>query len=119
MHAAAGRAGVVEGDVARQHAGGSGRAQPDSSKPLYPRPDRGASNRQKGRVLPPDRFEIVVRGELTPTFLAGIDGFDATYCTDGHTHLVGEVPDQTRIRDLFNRFLELDIELVSVNPVTE
>lgn len=69
--------------------------------------------------MSPEKFEIVVRGELSPTFLAEIDGFDATYCTDGHTHLVGVVPDLARIRDLFNRFLEIDVELISVNPVPE
>ena len=69
--------------------------------------------------MPPERFEIVVRGELSPTILAEIDGFAATFCTDGHTHLVGLVPDQVQLRDLFNRFLDLDIELVSVNPVTD
>ena len=68
--------------------------------------------------MSPERFEIVVHGKLSPTFLAETDGFDASYCTDGHTHLVGVVPDQARIRDLFNRFLDLNIELVSVNPVT-
>ncbi len=71
----------------------------------------------KGHPLSPEKFEIVVRGKLRPTFLAETDGFDATYCTDGHTHLVGIVPDQAKIRDLFNRFLDGNIELVSVNPV--
>lgn len=69
--------------------------------------------------MSPESFEIVVRGTLSAEFLAEIDGFDATFCTDGHTHLVGVVPDQAKIRDLFNRFLELNIELVSVNPVAE
>lgn len=71
--------------------------------------------------MPPERFEIVVRGRLSPTLLAAIDGFgfDATPCTDGHTHLVGLVPDQARIHELFQRLFDLDIELVSVNPVDE
>lgn len=68
--------------------------------------------------MPTERVEIVVRGELSPAFLAEIDGFEATFCTDGHTHLVGVVHDQVRIRDLFNRFLDLNVELVSVNPVS-
>jgi hypothetical protein len=69
--------------------------------------------------LSPEQFEIVVRGVLSPTVLAAIDGFDAHYCTDGHTHLVGVVPDQARIHGLFQRLLELNIELVSVNPVRD
>ncbi len=69
--------------------------------------------------MSPEKFEIVVRGKLSSAVLAGIDGFDATYCTDGHTHLVGMVPDQSRIFGLFNRLMDLNIELVSVNPVPE
>jgi hypothetical protein len=67
----------------------------------------------------PENFEIVVRGELSPGLLEAIDGFDARYCTDGHTHLVGEIPDQAKIHGLFQLLLDLNIELVSVNPVTD
>ena len=73
----------------------------------------------KGLTLSPDRFEIVVRGVLSPTVIASIDGFDARYCTDGHTHLVGVVPDQSTFNRLLQGLLELDVELVSVNPVRD
>jgi len=46
-------------------------------------------------------------------------GFDARFCTDGHTHLVGTVPDQATFNRLLQGLLELDVELVSVNPVTD
>ncbi len=69
--------------------------------------------------MSPDKFEIVVRGVLSPTHTASMDGFEARYCTDGHTHLVGLVPDQTTFNRLLQGLLELDIELVSVNPVRE
>ena len=71
----------------------------------------------KGLRLSPDRFEIVVRGVLSPSLIASIDGFDARYCTDGHTHLVGVVPDQSTFNRLLQSLLEMDVELVSVNPV--
>jgi hypothetical protein len=67
----------------------------------------------------PEKFEIVVRGELSPVLLEAIDGFGARYCTDGHTHLVGVVPDQARIHRLFQLLSDLNIELVSVNPVAD
>ena len=67
--------------------------------------------------MSPEGFEIVVRGRLGPDILAAIDGFDASYCTDGHTHLVGLVSDQARIHSVFRHLLDLNIELVSVNPV--
>ncbi|MGD0310871.1 MAG: hypothetical protein ABSC90_00255 [Acidimicrobiales bacterium] len=69
--------------------------------------------------MSPEKFEIVVRGELSPVLLEAIDGFDARYCTDGHTHLVGVVPDQARIHRLFQLLSDLNIELVSVNPVAD
>jgi len=71
----------------------------------------------KGLTLSLDRFEIVVRGVLSPTFIASIDGFDARYCTDGHTHLVGVVPDQGTFNRVLQSLLASDVELVSVNPV--
>ena len=64
-----------------------------------------------------ERFEIVVRGRLSPQLVAALDGFDVSHCTDGLTHLVGPVPDQSRIHGLFRMLIDLNIELVSVNPV--
>ncbi len=66
-----------------------------------------------------DRFEIVVRGEMAPDLVPMIAGFDIHFCTDGHTHLVGAVPDQTTFNRLLQSLLQDDIELVSVNPVTD
>jgi hypothetical protein len=67
--------------------------------------------------VPVEMFEIVVRGRLTPMLVAALDGFDVSHCTDGLTHLVGPVPDQARIHGLFRILSDLNIELVSVNPV--
>ena len=46
-------------------------------------------------------------------------GFDVSHCTDGLTHLVGPVPDQAKIHALFSTLRDLNIELVSVNPVVD
>lgn len=69
--------------------------------------------------MPVERFEIVVRGRLSPHLVTALDGFDVSHCTDGLTHLVGPVPDQARIHGLFRLLSDLNIELVSVNPVAE
>jgi len=69
--------------------------------------------------LTAEKFEIVVRGRLSPTLLEAMEGFEASFCTDGLTHLVGTVPDQARIHGLFQLLLDLNIELVSVNPVAD
>ena len=65
------------------------------------------------------RFEIVVKGRLSPPLIAAIEGFDVTYCDHGLTHLVGWVSDQARLHSTFALFRDLNIELVSVNPATD
>jgi hypothetical protein len=85
----------------------------------YPYPSCTIAPQSKGLTLSPDTFEIVVRGVHSTTGLAAFDGFDIQYCTDGHTHLVGIVPDHSTFNRLLQSLLQLDIELVSVNPVRD
>jgi hypothetical protein len=67
--------------------------------------------------VPVDTFEVVVRGRLSPPLATALKGFEVSRCADGLTHLVGPVPDQAKIHGLFSILGELNIELVSVNPV--
>jgi hypothetical protein len=62
-------------------------------------------------------FEIVVKGRLSPTLIAAIEGFELSRCDHGITHLVGWVPDQARLHGTLELLRDLNIELVSVNPV--
>ena len=62
-------------------------------------------------------FEIVVKGRLSPTLIAAMDGFEVSRCELGLTHLVGWVPDQARLHSKLEVLRDLNIELVSVNPV--
>jgi hypothetical protein len=63
-------------------------------------------------------FEIVVRGRLSPTLVAALDGFEVTGVEDGRTTLVGWVSDQSRLHGTFALLRDLNIELVSVNPTS-
>ncbi len=63
-----------------------------------------------------ESFEFVVKGRLSPTLIAVIDGFEVSRCDHGETHLVGWVPDQAALHGALERLRDLDIELVSVNP---
>jgi hypothetical protein len=67
----------------------------------------------------PEKFEIVVKGRVSPTLLLAIEGFEVMHYTDGLTHLVGFVTDQAALHTLFEFLRDLNIELVSVNPVAE
>jgi hypothetical protein len=62
-------------------------------------------------------FEIVVKGRLSPTLIAAMDGFEVKRCDLGLTHLVGWVPDQARVHSKLELLRDLNIELVSVNPM--
>jgi hypothetical protein len=62
-------------------------------------------------------FEIVVKGRLSPTLIAAMDGFEVKRCDLGLTHLVGWVPDQARLHSTLELLRDLNIELVSVNPM--
>ena len=66
----------------------------------------------------PETFEIVVKGRLSPTLVAALEGFEVSRCDGGLTHLVGWVPDQARLHSLLQLLRDLNIELASVNPST-
>ena len=62
-------------------------------------------------------FEIVVRGVVSPALLAAFPGFVVGTVERGQTHLVGPIPDQARLHGLLEVLGELNIDLVSLNPV--
>lgn len=64
-------------------------------------------------------FEIVIRGTLSDSVAALIDGFTVSQVEHGNTHLIGPVPDQARLQGVLTLFARLNIELVSVNRVVE
>ena len=59
-------------------------------------------------------FEIVVKGRLSSALVAAINGFEVTNCEHGMTHLVGTVPDQSRLHGTLELLRDLNIELSSV-----
>ena len=63
-------------------------------------------------------FEIVIKGRLSPTLAAAIDGFEVSGVEDGRTTLVGWVPDQAGLHGTIGLLRDLNIELVSVNPAS-
>jgi hypothetical protein len=67
-------------------------------------------------IVGANSFEIVVKGRLSPTLTAAIDGFEVSHCDHGLTHLVGWVPDQARLHCTLELLRDLNIELISVNP---
>jgi hypothetical protein len=62
-------------------------------------------------------YEVVVKGRLSPTLIAAIDGFEAIRSADRSTHLVGWISDKSRMHGVLRALRDLNIELISVNPV--
>lgn len=62
-------------------------------------------------------FEIVVKGTMSPTFLAAFDGFSAT-ASQHHTRLVGCMPDQAQLHGALAMLRDLGVELISVVQLT-
>jgi len=79
---------------------------------------RRATNEQGKGWMAAEIFEIVVKGRLSPTLVAALEGFEVSTCDDGWTHLVGWVPDQARLHSVLELLRDLNIELSSVNPVS-
>ncbi|WP_159078194.1 hypothetical protein [Homoserinimonas hongtaonis] len=77
--------------------------------------DRGV---ERDSIVTSPLFEIVIKGTLSDPVAALLEGFRVTEVASGWTHLVGPIPDQARLQGILSVFSYLNIELVSVNPVT-
>lgn len=73
---------------------------------------------REGVTVTSAAYEIVIKGRLSEPLADLIDGFRVTKVERGNTHLVGTVPDQTKLQGILTIFGNLNIELVSVNPVS-
>jgi hypothetical protein len=69
--------------------------------------------------VPSSTYKVIVRGRPSSGLVAAFEGFDAVDSDGGLTHLVGLVPDQQALHRLFRVLRDLNIELVSVNLVSE
>jgi hypothetical protein len=54
---------------------------------------------------------------MSRTLIAAMDGFEVSRCDLGLTYLVGWVSDQARLHATLELLRDLNIELVSVNPM--
>ncbi|MEV4688707.1 hypothetical protein [Microbacterium sp. LWH3-1.2] len=61
--------------------------------------------------------EIVVRGRLGPELVFALEGFAVGTDNAGLTVIVGAIADQARLLGILEMLDDLNIEVVSVNPV--
>ena len=64
-------------------------------------------------------YELVVTGELGPTMVERLHGFDAIRVEDGRTQLVGRVGHQARLYATLEVLREFGIPIVSLNAVVD
>ena len=70
-------------------------------------------------MLPPTmEYEFVLRGEIGDHFGVLFDGLRLER-VDGTTVLTGPVRDQAQLHGLIERFQEVGVELISVNPLSK
>jgi hypothetical protein len=62
-------------------------------------------------------FEIVIKGRLSPTLVEAMHGFEVSRVDEGRTTLVGWLSDQSRLHSTLDLLRDLNIELVSINPL--
>jgi hypothetical protein len=62
-----------------------------------------------------DRYQIRVKGHLSPQWSDWFDGFTITNCEDGEALLSGLILDQAALYGLLNKIGNLGLPLLSVN----
>jgi hypothetical protein len=64
-------------------------------------------------------YELVLAGNVSPVFVATLDGFEIVGTLDGDTHLSGSVESQGQLYDLLAVVGASDIDLVSLRLMTD
>lgn len=65
---------------------------------------------------PANVYRITVKGTLDDAWSAWFDGLRITHEDDGHTALVGAVPDQTALHGILAKIRDLGLTLIAVEP---
>ncbi len=61
------------------------------------------------------RYEIIIRGQLTPEWAVVFDGMELICLADGNTLISGFIPDQAALYGLLMQLRDLGMTLISVN----
>jgi hypothetical protein len=69
-------------------------------------------------ITPPGAYEIVFVGKLDSGWSHWFEGWDLSWRDDGTTVLIGPVVDQAELHGLLAKIQNLNLPLISVNPVS-
>lgn len=59
-------------------------------------------------------IEIIVKGELDPTWSEWLEGLTISHTTDQNTRICGQVADQSALYGLLSRLRDMGLSLISV-----
>jgi hypothetical protein len=65
------------------------------------------------------RYEILIEGTLGPDWADWFGGMEMRQVGEGRTLLEGSIVDQAALHGLLDRLLDLNLDLISVNPSQE
>ena len=65
------------------------------------------------------RYEIVVGGDIGPTVLGALAGFELQPSPPGTSRLVGTVPDPAALQGTLNRLTDLRVELIELRRLPD
>jgi hypothetical protein len=65
------------------------------------------------------RYEVLLGARLDPSWSTWFDGLQILPTSDGHTLLVGVVPDQAALHGLLARIRDLGIDLLGLSRLDE
>ncbi len=65
------------------------------------------------------RYEIIIRGHLTPQWEEVFNGMEVACLPDGSTCIAGLLPDQSALYGLLMRLRDLGVTLISVCLIKE
>ena len=65
----------------------------------------------------PSRYEIRIKGHLSPRWATRFDGMTLTALADGTTVIEGSIVDQAALHGLLNRLGDLGLPLLSIAQV--
>jgi hypothetical protein len=66
------------------------------------------------RPQQPVRYEILIRGQLDPSWSHWFEGLDVTPLDNGETLIAGPIPDQAALRGILAKVFDLGLSILSV-----
>lgn len=72
-----------------------------------------------GGAVSGTRYEIVLRGRLSPRLAHALEGFEVVAAASNSTRLVGIVRDQSSLQAVVRRVSDLGLDLVSIRSVDD